>query len=86
MIKMKTVPPSRYVKLINCLNGEANAGGNGSLVTFTVSGMNLGQRTHLSIPREALFSSASSIIELRRRGIFCFPILAPLEERPVPPA
>lgn len=79
MIKMKTLPPNEYVRLINHLNERVCAGASGLLVTYTVSGVDLGQRTHLKVPRHAVSASASSIIELRRRGIFCFPILAPLE-------
>jgi len=80
MIEMKTIPPNEYVKLINSLNGQAHPGRGRRLVTYTVSGMNLDQRTHLNIPRDALSASASSIFELRQRGVFCFPILAPLDE------
>lgn len=80
MTTMKTIPPSEYVKLVNSLNGKANPGCNGQLVTYTVSGLNLDQRTHLNIPRDAWSASASSMLKLRRRGIFCFPILAPLDE------
>ena len=80
MTTMKTIPPSEYVKLVNSLNGKANPGCNGLLVTYTTSGANLDQRTHLNIPRDAWAASASSMLKLRRRGIFCFPILAPLDE------
>lgn len=86
MTTMKTIPPSEYVKLVNSLNGKANPGCNGLLVTYTISGANLDQRTHLNIPRDAWAASASSMLKLRRRGIFCFPILAPLDEpRPFRP-
>ena len=80
MTTMKTIPPSEYVKLVNSLNGKANPGCNGGVVTYTVSGSQLDQRTHLNIPRDAWSASATSMLKLRRRGIFCFPILAPLDE------
>jgi|GEM_PF-1675277 hypothetical protein len=84
MIELRAIPPNEYVKLINSLNGQAHPGRGRRLVTYTVTGMNLDQRTHLNIPRNALSASASSIIALRQRGVFCFPILAPLDEdRPV---
>ena len=80
MSEMKTIPPNEYVRLINSLNDEADPGGGGWQVTYTISGEALEQRTHLGIPRAALSRTASSVIELRQRGIFCFPILAPLDE------
>jgi hypothetical protein len=80
MSEMKTIPPNEYVRLINNLNGETHSGGDKWLVTFTISGEELEQRTHLGIPRAALSTTASSVVELRQKGIFCFPILAPLDE------
>ncbi len=78
MIELKTIPPSEYVKLINSLNEKVDRGRGARLVTFTLVGANLEQRTRLNIPRHALSASMSSILELRQKGIFCFPILAPL--------
>lgn len=83
MDAMKTVPPYEYVTLMNALIESTHPGLHAQPVTFALTGTALEQRTALSIPRAILSAAASSVFDLRQQGIFCFPVLASLDEQPL---
>lgn len=79
MEEMKTVPATQYVALLNEWLLDADAPGDASLVRAEILGEGLQGRTHLHIPQAALPAATAAVFQLRQQGIFCFPVLAPLD-------
>lgn len=80
MPEMKTISPSEYVALLNEQVAAVQPGTQSPPINAEVRGTGLEERTHLHIPQPALHATALAVFELRQRGIFCFPVLAPLDD------
>lgn len=80
MPEMKSVPLSDYVALLNELVAHGHPEIPIPCIRGEVMGSGLEARSHLHIRQQALHPAALAVRKLRRRGIFCFPILAPLDD------
>jgi hypothetical protein len=79
MGEMKTVHATEYVALLNERLRDADAPADAPLVTAQILGKGLQERTYLHIPKAALPAATAAVFQLRQQGIFCFPVLAPLD-------
>lgn len=79
MNEMKTVRATEYVALLNERLRDAESPEDARLVTAQIIGEGLQERTHLHIPQVALPAATAAVFQLRQEGIFCFPVLAPLD-------
>lgn len=79
MDEMKTVPSTEYIALLNERLHYADAPGEVPLVTAQIIGEGLQERTYLHIPQAVLPAATAAVFQLRQQGIFCFPVLAPLD-------
>ena len=77
--QLHSVPPATYVDAINKQVGKTFPDLASKLVSYEVTGSGLEQRTHLHVPQAALQAVMEVIYDLRQEGLFCFPVLAPLD-------
>lgn len=79
LTEMKTIQATEFVDLLNELVVEAAPALAEYRITAEIFGEKDQERTQLCIPRAVSEAAASAVFELRQRGVFCFPVLAPLD-------
>ncbi|MHC0506341.1 MULTISPECIES: hypothetical protein [Achromobacter] len=80
MAEMKSIALPAYVELLNKLVAQGHPDIPTPCIKGEVIGIGLQARSHLHIRQQAIHPAALAVRELRKQGIFCFPILAPLDD------
>lgn len=81
--EMKTLEASEYVQMLtDRLARDFNAVG-APPVIFQILGTGASRRTHLKIPQASVEAVMLCVASIRQEGIFCHPVLAPLDSHEV---